>query len=64
MSEPRYATGVFFTRCNNPNCRALHINLLDEEGCFASAAIGPEDMVKLTEHLHGIAYEIATEKDT
>jgi hypothetical protein len=63
MSEPRQATGIFFSRCPNPSCRALHIDLMDGDEVIACAAVHATEITKLTDHLHGIAYQIATEGD-
>ena len=64
MSEPRHATGIFIGRCVNPDCRSLHIDLVEGDEVIACAAIPVSQLTLLTDHLHGIAYEIATERDT
>ena len=63
MGEPRHATGIFIGRCANPDCRSLHLDLVDGDEVFACAAIPVSQLKLLTEHLHGIAYEIATENE-
>jgi hypothetical protein len=49
--------------CDNPKCRAIHLDLFDERGeMFAVATIGVESVFPLTETMKNLAYQIVTLK--
>ena len=61
----REARGMLVGRCDDPRCKALHIDLVDEDNeVFASAVVPACDIPKLTQCLRNYAYEIATETET
>jgi hypothetical protein len=57
-----HADAITISRCGDPNCKSIHIDLLaSDEQVIACAALGVEDVRSFTEKMRSVAYEIATE---
>jgi hypothetical protein len=50
--------------CESKKCRAVHIQLYDDDGrLFATATLGVEYVPEITERMRDLAYEIAATKE-
>ena len=49
--------------CNNPKCRCIHLELVDEDDrVFGVCLINVKDVPSMTEKMRDIAYQIVTTK--
>jgi hypothetical protein len=64
MSEPLHAYSIWVGRCGKKNCRAVHIDYVDEDGnVIACAAIPVEHVRGFTENIRNCAYDVVASGD-
>lgn len=64
MHTPIHARAIWVGRCGRPGCRAVHIDLLDDNDEVVACAAIPVDGVRdFTENIKNAAYDIASESD-